>query len=129
MAYTRNTIYETDQLSSILRYSFFTFHDVKTYKPVKDKYIIVKVGDEDRVEEVRSLVVHKFFESAFDEYGDLARKLIEWIDTDFGQWCMKNSKTIPVCSSRQEFANSEFAISITLSGIALTEYLLKYGKN
>ncbi len=117
----------TAQANQYLTDRYFEHHNPRIHRPPKDKYIVVG----DRVEEVKTIVVHEFSMGDVDD-PDLyaAQPLSEWERSEKGQWIMKNSCDTPTWY-RMADMNSfgyRYQIRAKLMGPALTEYLLKYGK-
>lgn len=92
-----------------------------------NKYIVIG----DRVEEVRTLVVHEFSLGDVED-PDLfaAEPLIAWEKSEKGQWIMNNACETPTWHRTADPSSMGFRYRITakLAGAALTEWLLKYGK-
>ena len=107
--------------------SYFKHHSPYTHRPPKDKYIVVG----DRVEEVKTIVVHEFAMGDVED-PDLyaAQPLYEWEHSEKGQWIMKNACDTPIWHRMADPATYGYKYRITakLMGPALTEWLLKYGK-
>jgi len=107
--------------------SYFSHHSPYTHRPPKDKYIVVG----DRVEEVKTIVVHEFSMGDVDD-PDLyaAQPLSEWEHSEQGQWIMKNACDTPTWY-RMADTNTfgyRYQIRAKLMGPALTEWLLRYSK-
>jgi len=110
-----------------------TNHNLPTHgylgsKPTKDTYRYNRVGD--RVEETRIVTVHDF---TLNEIEDpeiyAAEHLLEWQNSEAGQWVMKNAVETP---SWHRMADPmtygvRFVIRAKLQGAKLTEWLLRYG--
>lgn len=91
------------------------------------KYVLVG----DRVEEVKTVVVHEFSMGDVED-PDLyaAQPLHEWEKSEQGQWIMKNACDTPMWHRVADTATYGYRYRITakLMGPALTEWLLKYGR-
>ena len=85
----------------------------------------------DRIEEVKTVVVHEFSMGDVED-PDLyaAEPLIAWEKSDQGQWVMKNSCDTPTWHRMADPVSMGFKYRITakLTGAALTEWLLRYSK-
>lgn len=90
------------------------------------KYKIVN----DRIEEIREVVVHAFSMGDVED-PDLyaAQPLYEWEHSEKGQWIMSNAIETPVWHRIIDHASFgyKYQIRAKLMGPALTEYLLRYG--
>ena len=90
------------------------------------KYVLVG----DRVEEVKTIVVHEFSMGDVED-PDLyaAQPLHEWEKSEQGQWIMKNACDTPTWHrmADQVTYGYKYRITAKLMGPALTEWLLKYG--
>lgn len=108
--------------------SFFEHHNPYTHKPVRNKYNVIRDGDEQRVEECRELVVHTFRMGDVDD-PDLyaAQPLYEWQKSEFGQWVMKNAADTPTWHRMADPTSYGYQYKITAKfmGPALTEMLLR----
>jgi hypothetical protein len=96
-------------------------------RPPATKYVIIG----DRVEEVKTVVVHEFsLGDAEDPDLYAAEPLINWEKSDCGQWVMKNSCDTPTWHRSLDPISYGYRYRITakLTGTALTEWLLRYGK-
>lgn len=117
----------TKQINQKLADSYFQYHSPYYHKPPRNKYNIVG----DRVEEVKTVVVHEFTMGDVED-PDLyaAQPLIEWEKSDIGQWVMKNACDTPTWHRMADAVSYGYKYRITakLMGPALTEWLLKYGK-
>jgi hypothetical protein len=120
----------TNQLNQHLADSFFKYHNPYTHKPVRNKYNIIRDGDEQRVEECRELVIHEFSMGDVED-PDLyaAQPLYEWEESDFGQWCMKNASDTPTWHRLADPGTFgyRYQIRAKFMGPALTEILLRKG--
>ena len=89
------------------------------------RYMIIN----DRVEEVREIVVHEFTMGDVED-PDLyaAEPLMKWQNTEAGQWIMEHAVETPcwyrIPDSMQY--GYRFQIRAKLSGPRLTEYLLRH---
>jgi len=106
------------------------FHNDKIAFVTKNKYVIIKTPEGDRVEEIKELVVHQF-SMADVEDPDLyaAQPLYDWEKSDQGQWVMKHAVETP---SWYRIADPlsmgyKYQIRAKLMGPSLTEWLLRYG--
>lgn len=91
------------------------------------KYVLVG----DRVEEVKTIVVHEFSMGDVED-PDLyaAQPLCEWEQSEQGQWIMKNACDTPSWHRMADHVSFgyKYQIRAKLMGPALTEWLLRYGK-
>ena len=91
-----------------------------------NKYVIVG----DRVEEVKTITVHKFTMSDVED-PDLhaAEPLIAWEKSEQGQWVIKNACDTPTWHRMADPSTYGYSyiIRAKLMGPALTEWLLRYG--
>ena len=121
----------TSQINQYLADTYFQYHSLSTYQPVKNKYMIITTTEGDRVDTVKEVVVHSFIMSDVDD-PDLhaAQPLYEWEKSDAGQWVMKNSADIPSWHRMIDHRTMgyRYQIRAKLMGPALTEWLLRYGK-
>ena len=103
---------------------YFQHHNPFTHKPVTNKYNVIG----DRVEEMREMVVHSFTMGDVDD-PDLyaAEPLMEWQQSEFGQWVMKNACDVPTWHRHAEPENYGYRYTITAKfmGPCLTEMLLR----
>lgn len=90
-----------------------------------NQYIII----DDRVEQVKTVVVHEFALSNVED-PDLyaAEPLYQWQHSEQGQWVIKNVCEAPVFHKMLDHAafGYNYRITAKLVGTALTEWLLKY---
>lgn len=90
------------------------------------KYVLIG----DRVEEVKTVVVHEFSMGDVED-PDLyaAQPLHEWEKSEKGQWIMKNACDTPTWHRMADQVTYGYRYRITakLMGPALTEWLLRYG--
>ena len=103
-------------------------HGYMGVTPVKHTYKYMRQGD--RVEEVRTIVVHEFAMGDVED-PDLyaAQPLIEWEKSERGQWVMANAVETPSWHRMADVAmmGYKYQIRAKLTGPALTEWLLRYG--
>lgn len=106
---------------------YFENHKDRIYRPPVNKYVLVG----DRVEEVKTVVVHEFAMGDVDD-PDLyaAQPLHEWEKSERGQWIMKNACDIPTWHRIADPTTYGYKYKITAKfmGPALTEWLLRFGK-
>jgi len=116
----------TSAINQTLSDSYFKYHSPYYHKPPKDKYIVIG----DRVEEVKTVVVHEFTMGDVED-PDLyaAEPLFKWEKSDQGQWIMKNACDTPTWYRIADptIYGYKYQIRAKLTGPALTEWLLKYG--
>ena len=97
-------------------------------EPTMTTYDYTFVGD--RVEQAKTVVVHSFTMGDVED-PDLyaAQPLIEWENSEKGQWVMANAVETPSWQRRADPYNYGYLYQIKarLQGPALTEYYLKYG--
>jgi hypothetical protein len=112
--------------NQLLADEYFKYHSPYTHKPPKNKYNMIG----DRVEECRELVVHEFAMGDVED-PDLyaAQPLMEWEQSEFGQWCMKNAADTPTWHRLADPISYGYKYTITAKfmGPALTEMLLRKG--
>jgi hypothetical protein len=117
----------TSEINQHLADRYFENHKDRIYRPPANKYVIVG----DRVEEVKTVVVHEFTMGDVED-PDLyaAQPLIEWEKSDLGQWVMKNAYDTPTWHRMAEPMSYGYKYRITakLMGPALTEWLLRHGR-
>lgn len=122
-----NATDRTSQVDQYLADRYFECHKDRIYKPPMTKYVLVG----DRVEEVKTIVVHEFSMGDVDD-PDLyaAQPLYEWEKSEIGQWVMKNACDTPTWyrMADQLSYGYRYQIRAKLMGPALTEWLLRYGK-
>ena len=95
-------------------------------KPTKTIYQYNQVGDS--VEEIREIVVHSFTMGDVDDPDLYAtHPLMEWQNSEFGQWVMKNACDVPTWHrmSDAESWGYKYAITAKFMGPCLTEMLLR----
>ena len=109
--------------------TFFQHHNPWTHRPIRNKYMVVKYQEEERVEEVREITVHQFIVSDVED-PDLyaAEPLLDWEKSEQGQWVMKNAADVPVWHRMIDPVSygNRYAIRAKFTGPALTEWLLRY---
>jgi hypothetical protein len=117
----------TREINQHLADRYFEDHKDRIYRPPVNKYVMIG----DRVEEVKTVVVHEFSLGDVED-PDLyaAEPLIAWEKSDLGQWVMKNSCDTPTWHRMADPVSMGFKYRITakLTGAALTEWLLRYGR-
>jgi hypothetical protein len=118
----------TSQINQALADKFFEHHNPYTHKPVRNKYNVIQIGEEQRVEECRELVVHEFTMGDVED-PDLyaAQPLWEWQQSEFGQWVMKNAADTPTWHRMADPMSYGYKYRITAKfmGPCLTEMLLR----
>ena len=91
------------------------------------RYMIIN----DRVEEVREVVVHEFTMGDVED-PDLyaAEPLYQWQNSEIGQWVMEYAVETPCWHRMPDNMNYGYKYKITakLQGARLTEYMLRHGK-
>jgi len=110
--------------------TYFQHHNPYTHRPIRNKYNIVKYGEEERVEECREMVLHTFTMGDVED-PDLyaAEPLWKGEQSEFGQWCMKNAADTPTwhrIADPMTFGY-KYQIRAKFMGPALTEMLLRKG--
>jgi hypothetical protein len=119
-----------NQWNQRLADSYFQHHSPYTHIPVRNKYNVIKYGDEQRVEECKEIVVHSFSMGDVED-PDLyaAQPLYEWEKSEAGQWVMKNAADTPTWHRIADPMSYgyRYQIRAKLMGPALTEWLLKHG--
>jgi hypothetical protein len=117
----------TSEINQRLADLYFENHKDRIYKPPVNKYVVIG----DRVEEVKTVVVHEF-QMGDVEDPDLwaAEPLINWEKSDKGQWVIKNACDTPTWhrSADPMTMGYKYRITAKLTGPALTEWLLRYGR-
>ena len=116
---------------AIIKIKGYQFEPVQGYlgpAPKEDTYRYMIIND--RVEEVRKIVVHEFTMGDVED-PDLyaAEPLWKWQESEEGKWIMTHAVETP-CWYRipdQLQYGYQFQIRAKLSGPALTEWLLRYG--
>jgi hypothetical protein len=97
--------------------------------PRKDTYRYMIIDD--RVEEVRTIVVHEFTMGDVED-PDLyaAQPLWEWQQSEEGKWIMEHAVETPMWHRATDAYNYGYAyrISAKLSGARLTEWLLRHSE-
>jgi hypothetical protein len=108
-------------------YQFEPVHGYLGRGPRKDTYRYMIIDD--RVEEVREIVVHEFTMGDVDD-PDLyaAQPLWEWQQSEQGKWIMENSVETPSWYRIPDTLQYgyKFQVRAKLSGPRLTEYLLRH---
>jgi len=96
-------------------------------RPTKDTYQYMQIGD--RVEEVKTVVVHEFTMGDVDD-PDLyaAQPLYEWEHSEQGQWVITHALETPSWYRIPDNLQYgyKYQIRAKLSGARLTEYLLRH---
>lgn len=118
----------TKSINQWLADKYFEHHNPYTHKPVRNKYNIVKYGEEERVEECREMVVHEFLMGDVEDPDLMAAEpLWKWQQSEFGQWVMKNAADTPTWHRMADIMTYGYKYSITakFTGPALTEMLLR----
>jgi hypothetical protein len=117
----------TKEINQHLADRYFEHHKDRIYRPSVNKYVMIN----DRVEEVKTVVVHEFSLGDVED-PDLyaAEPLIAWEKSDLGQWVMKNACDTPTWHRIADPVSYGYKYRITakLTGPELTEWLLRYGK-
>ena len=120
----------TSAINQTLADNYFQHHSPYTHKPTRNKYNIVKYGEEERVEECREFVIHDFTMGDVED-PDLyaAEPLYQWQQSEFGQWCMKNAADTPTWHRYADPVSFgyKYQIRAKFMGPALTEMLLRKG--
>jgi hypothetical protein len=95
--------------------------------PTKTTYKYTLVGD--RVEETKEVVVHTFTMGDVED-PDLyaAEPLIQWQNSEQGQWVMENAVETPIWHRHADPVSFgyKYAITAKLQGAKLTEWLLRH---
>ena len=116
----------TTQWNQKLADSYFQYHSPYYHRPPRNKYNIVG----DRVEECKTVVVHSFTMGDVED-PDLyaAEPMIQWEQSEQGQWVMRNAADTPTWHRMADPATYgyKYQIRAKLMGPALTEWLLKFG--
>ena len=97
--------------------------------PTKDTYRYMRIGD--RVEEVKTVVVHEFALGDVED-PDLyaAEPMWKWQQSEEGQWVMTHAVETPFwhrIPDMQQYGY-RYRICAKLTGPRLTEYLLRHSK-
>jgi hypothetical protein len=96
-------------------------------RPTKDTYRYMQIDN--RVEEVREVVVHEFTMGDVDD-PDLyaAQPLWEWQQSEQGQWIMEHAVETPSWVRMPDTLQYgyQFQVRAKLAGPRLTEYLLRH---
>jgi hypothetical protein len=110
-------------------YQFDTAQGYLGSNPQGDTYRYMIIND--RVEEVREIVVHEFMMGDVDD-PDLyaAEPLWKWQQSEEGQWVMENAVETPSWYRIPDTMQYgyKYQIRAKLMGPRLTEYLLRQGK-
>ncbi len=116
----------TSQVNQVLADWFFHAQPNRKYGPPIMKYNLVG----DRVEEAKTVVVHKFTMGDVED-PDLyaAEPLYRWQESEAGQWIMKNACDTPTWYRMADPTSFgyKYEIHAKLMGPALTEWLLRNG--
>ena len=138
MAITRNHTFpnapdrskEISQILADLFYGNGRMYKIKRPPVGRNKYIVMNIDNEERIEEVKELVVHTFSMGDVED-PDLyaAEPLIEWERSEFGRWVFENALEAPSWHRMADPAmyGYKYQIRAKFAGPALTELLLKYG--
>lgn len=114
----------TSEINQHLADRYFENHKDRIYRPPVNKYVVVG----DRVEEVKTVVVHEFLMSDVED-PDLcaAEPLLAWEKSEQGQWVMNNACDTPTWHRSADPITYGYRYRITakLMGPALTEWLLR----
>lgn len=125
-----NALDRTSAANQTLADAYFQHHSPYTHIPVRNKYNVIKYGEERRVEECKEIIVHSFGMGDVDD-PDLyaAQPLYEWEKSEAGQWIMKNAADTPTWHRMADPMSYgyKYQIRAKLMGPALTEWLLKHG--
>jgi len=108
--------------------SFFKYDQGYLWTPpIKDTYRYMAIDD--RVEEVRTVVVHEFIMGDVEDPDLYAcEPLLKWEKSEKGQWVMNNAIETPSwhrIPDKMHFGY-KYQIRAKLAGVRLTEYLLKF---
>ncbi len=116
----------TPQANQYLADTFYSYQPDRKYGPPIMKYNLIG----DRVEEAKTVVVHKFTMGDVED-PDLyaAQPLSEWEHSDAGRWVMNNACETPTWYRVADPISYgyKYEIRAKLLGPALTEWLLRYG--
>jgi hypothetical protein len=108
-------------------YQFLPAQGYLGSKPKGDTYRYMIIND--RVEEVREMVVHEFMMGDVED-PDLyaAEPLMKWQDSDAGQWIMEHAIETPSWHRIPDTMQYgyKYQVRAKLSGPRLTEYLLRH---
>lgn len=126
----RSTRDLSDSFNQYLSEQFTQTHKNKIRKTPATKYIVVTTSEGDRVEEVKTVIVHQFSMGDVED-PDLfaAEPLYKWEQSDQGQWVMKNAVDVPSWHRMADPVSMgyRYQIHAKLVGPSLTEWLLRYG--
>ena len=121
----------TSQVNQYLADKYFEYHKDRIYRPPVNKYVVVKTAEGDRVERVETITVHEFSMGDVED-PDLyaAQPLYDWEHSEQGQWVMRNAVDTPAWHRIADHNTFGYKYQITakLTGPALTEWLLRYGR-
>lgn len=116
----------TSEINQHLADRYYTYRPDRKYGPPIMKYNLIG----DRVEEAKTVVVHKFTMGDVED-PDLyaAQPLSEWEHSEQGQWVMKNACDTPTWYREADTVSFgyKYVIRAKFMGPALTEWLLKHG--
>ena len=115
---------------AIIKTKGYQFESAQGYlgrTPTKATYKYMQIGD--RVEEVRTIVVHEFMMGDVED-PDLyaADPLIKWEQSEIGQWVMENAVETPSWHRIPDVMQYgyKYQIRAKLAGARLTEFLLRH---
>jgi hypothetical protein len=127
-----NLVLDEMVLMAVIKTKGYQFEPAQGYLgrgPRKDTYRYMIVND--RVEEVREVVVHEFTMGDVED-PDLyaAEPLWKWQQSEEGQWIMTHAVETPSWHRipDQLQYGYRFQVRAKLSGARLTEYMLRHGK-
>ena len=116
----------TSEINQHLADTFYQNQPVRKYQRPIQKYNLIG----DRVEEAKTVVVHKFTMGDVED-PDLyaAQPLSEWEKSEQGQWVMKNACDTPTWYRHADPVSFgyKYEIRAKFMGPALTEWLLRNG--
>lgn len=116
----------TPQINQHLADRYYVYRPDRKYGPPIMKYNLIG----DRVEEAKTVVVHKFTMGDVED-PDLyaAQPLYDWEHSEQGQWVMKNACDTPTWYRVADPISYgyKYEIRAKFMGPALTEWLLKNG--
>lgn len=118
---------KTPFINQYIADQYFKNHPDRIYKPPVNKYMVIG----DRVEQVETTTVHSFNISDVEDPDSWAAlSLYEWEHSDRGQWVMRNSVDTPTWHRTMDpsMYGYRYIIRAKLTGPALTEWLLRYGR-
>ena len=109
-------------------YQFLPAHGYLGLRPTKDTYRYMIIDD--RVEEVREIVVHEFTLGDVED-PDLyaAQPLCDWQDSEMGKWIIEHAVETPSWYRipDQLQYGYKYQVRAKLMGPRLTEWLLRHG--